>query len=384
MLKGRYLYFITSLLIAVFSSFSVWIIDSWIKFPLAVIEIVTILYISLVVTEWDFRFPSVQNRIRIPFIPIIPELILLAFSCLLALLNLYDQSGHGTIFQLGMSVASSTILVGLCIFNIFNHCQSFTNLERLLISFSIGVVFSSILSLLVLQLDLSSKPIAISTIFGGIAITSLIIRTTREEVGQKETNNSRSFLRNVDMLGLIICEAFFIILVLCIYPEAAYIIGTDINRHYGNTLVLLTSPSLFNSFQYVFFNLFQGAIISLSGMNQDIGLLQTSLIMLNGLIPLSVYAMARRYLSKFDVRIPILATILYLLFSNLSFVYYIEQKITGNHGTEWAAIIADWRKNFLGTHEFHSTHSFSYPAVDLCYFFYNFSIDAYCNFPEQN
>ena len=338
MFRSRFVYCLILVLIATVSSFSLWIIESWIKYPLIVFEVATILYVSAVIIGWDFRFSNSLNRSHISFFPIVPELILLAFSCLLLFLNSYGQSEYSTIFQLLMIIPSSSVLVGLCIFNIFNLNHAFTNLERLIISFVISVVFSAVVSFTILPLDLNSKPISISVIFGATAIISLIFKTTKRKSVQKNSHNKRSFSRNVDIIGIILCEVFYIFIFLIIYPDTAHIVGTDINRHYGNTLVLLTTPSLYNGFHYIFFNLFQGVVLSFSGMNQDIGLLQTSLVFLNCLLPLSVYALARRYLSKFDVRLPILATVFYLMLSNLSFLYYIEQKIGGIHATEVALI----------------------------------------------
>lgn len=367
-LRGRSIVSLISIITAVVSSLILLIIDSWIKYPLIVIEIATILYISAVIMGWDFRVSNPLTRSRIPFFSVGPELMLLSFSSLLIFFN-YSQSEYSIVFQLIMSIASSSILVGLCIFNVFKLSLAFTNLERLVISFAISVVFSALLSLIVLPLDLGSKPITISFIFIAIAISSLVVRKIRGINNQKGSHDIRSFSRNADIVGILLCEVFCIFIFFSIYPGAAHVVGTDISRHYGNTLVLITTPDLYNGFQYIFFNLFQGTILSLSDMNKDFGLLQISLVFLNTFFPLAVYAMARRYLSKFDIRIPILATILYLLFSNLSFLYYFELKISGPYPTELAVIQAASEKTFNGAMNFIQPIAFFTPqSVSVLFF----------------
>ena len=53
------------------------------------------------------------------------------------------------------------------------------------------------------------------------------------------------------------------------------------------------------------------------------------MVALNLFLPLSVYVLAKRFLAGVDKRIPAISTIFFSVFSNFSFLYYLQLKLQG-------------------------------------------------------
>ncbi|MEM2642423.1 MAG: hypothetical protein QXU42_07625, partial [Thermoproteota archaeon] len=55
------------LIATLFSCFTLWLIDSWIKYPLFLFEVVTILAMFLITNDYEIKFVVKTPRSKLPF-----------------------------------------------------------------------------------------------------------------------------------------------------------------------------------------------------------------------------------------------------------------------------------------------------------------------------
>ena len=83
----------------------------------------------------------------------------------------------------------------------------------------------------------------------------------------------------------------------------------------------------------------------MSGIQQSVAQVQTVLVILNVFLPISVYILAKRFLSDIDKRIPAISVIFYTILSNFSFIYYTQLKIIGTAGSQIVNLVAERSQN---------------------------------------
>src|SRR2546428_13919579 len=73
-----------------FSSFTLWLVESSIKYPLFVIETLSIVTVYVILSNYDFRF-TLKNIITKRISPaILLDMMLIYFSSILILLNIFN------------------------------------------------------------------------------------------------------------------------------------------------------------------------------------------------------------------------------------------------------------------------------------------------------
>ncbi len=155
-----------------------------------------------------------------------------------------------------------------------------------------------------------------------------------------------SFSKNIDILAIVLCVAFYILFFMVVYPNAALLPGSDISRHFNLSSILSRSPDLYGGGAvYVLFHAFEAAVLVMSGIQQSVAQVQTVLVVLNVFLPISIYLLAKRFLSDIDKRIPAISVLFYTILSNFSFIYYTQLKILGTAGAQIVNQVAERSQN---------------------------------------
>jgi hypothetical protein len=311
-------------LAALFSSLTLWLLDSWIKFPLYVFEIIVILLLYSVINNYNVKVirPHFTYR-KIPG-KLFFSVLLIVLSFFVLFLNIFNlQVG---IVQLIVSLLITSFLPGYLILNISNLSIHFSKLEELIFSFILSFLFSGLLTLAFLFLASDLRLYGVMGVFIVLGVISLL------KLRNVSTSQVRpkSFARNIDFFVILVALAFLALSFCFIYPNFALLPNTDISRTYATSIQLWRTPALYISPTEVLSNLHESLFIALS--DQSLVSIQVALLMLNFMLPLAFYIMAKTYLEKIDSRIPSIATLFWVLFTNglggFSWIYFAYLKLT--------------------------------------------------------
>jgi len=125
----------------------------------------------------------------------------------------------------------------------------------------------------------------------------------------------------------------------------------DISRHYANSIILGRTPDVYTSFTYLFAHLHESLFISISAAS--INHTQSALAVLNLMLPIAFYVMAKPYLHKIDSRLPALATAFWAIFTNgfggFAWIYFTELKIFAPGQTQIQLLLETADKTYNGT-----------------------------------
>ena len=333
-----------------FSSFTLLLIDTWIKFPLFILESAAIITIYWVLSNQDIR--SIFGIVK-RILPgekswgLVLDLILIASALILIMLNGFHTVGG--VSHLVLAVICTSFLSGHALLNIFRLTHYFSKLEILLFSYLGSFVFSAFLSLLLLPVDESMRTIIMPICYLALGTISILRRYQSKTLNEGQPGiieRPCSFSKNIDILAIVLCVAFYILFFIFAYPNAALLPGSDISRHFNYSSILSRSPDLYGGGAvYVLFHAFEAAVLVMSGIQQSVAQVQTVLVVLNVFLPISVYLLAKRFLSDIDKRIPAISVLFYTILSNFSFIYYTQLKILGTAGTQIVNLVAERSQN---------------------------------------
>jgi hypothetical protein len=177
---------------AIFSSFTLWLVEeSWIKYPLFVIEICVIIIIYLVLDNYAFNIKSnfpikILSRYVISKLNIYADLVLVFSSFILVFLNIYPNiggssgsSGSGGLLSLPhliLAFLCVSFLSGFSILNIFKINRHLSKLEYVVISYIASFILSGFTMLALLSINEYTRSIVIPILFMSIGIISLLQR----------------------------------------------------------------------------------------------------------------------------------------------------------------------------------------------------------------
>lgn len=311
---------LVSVIAALFSSLTLWLIESPIKYSLFVFETILIIVIYVILRNYDLKFNT--RRFLITKLPsgIFLDISLIFFSVVIILFNVFQIV---TIVQLPIVFACTAFLAGYAIVNICKLKKYFTRLETFVLSFFTGFIFTSFSTLVLLWLDESFRIILIPTFFIILAIISAFRHLRNNE---ETTSQLNSLSKKVDILAIGASISFYILFFYFIYPEFSLLPNSDISRHFSFSMILSNAPDFYGGFSYILFHSFDSTVNTLSG-GSSLEYFQTVKIFLNLFLPLTVYAFSKRFLEKVDKRIPAISTLFYSIFSNFSFLYYLQLKL---------------------------------------------------------
>ncbi len=313
---------LVTIIAELFSSFTLWLIESPIKYAFFIFETILIILFYVILRNHDLKYNTGRLLMSKIHSGILLDISLIYFSVVLILLNVFQIE---TIIQLPIAFVSTTFLVGYALLNICKLKKYFTKLEIFVLSIFIGFIFSSTSSLVLLSFDESLKSILIPILFIILSIVSAFRHFKDHKV---KTLPLISFSKKIDILAIGTSIIFYLLFFSIMYPEFSLIPGTDISRHFANSIELSRTPDLFSGFTVILFDSFGTTLYALSN-NPPIDYFQTMQIVLNLFLPITVYVFSKRFLEKVDKRIPAIATLFYSVFTSFSFLYYIQLKLQG-------------------------------------------------------
>lgn len=308
-----------------FSSFTLILVESWIKYPLFLFEVATILVILVALrrdplTEWkrNIRFGAESEKI-------LDVIFIGSSSILLVFAFLGIENG---LLRLILALVTASFLSGNSILNISGIAKYFSALEKYVLAFIVSFTFCAVLTLTLMGIGEDTRAVIMSSVFLLLGLLSL--RKHKKTIGY--SYHQRSLSRSIDIIPILLAIAFYVVFFVIIYPDAALLPTSDVSRHINDSLVLSRSPELYTGNLYMFFHAFEGGYYVLSGLNQPVYVILSSLAFLNVFLPLSIYTLAKRFLSDIDQRIPALSLLLYCFASGLSFIYYTELNLISYGG----------------------------------------------------
>lgn len=291
-----------------FSSLTLWLIDSWIKYPLFIFEIFTIFSLFLVFNNHNIKINQTSDVLKNLNEGLMIDIFFIISAFYLLILNLLKLEGG--IIQLILTLLCTSLLPGYALLNILKLNQFFSKIESLVFSFILSFSFTGIITFVTLPILQETRTIVI--------LSSFIIVGSISAFKQKQNKTfiiqKASFSKNIDIIPIIIVVSFAALTLLFMYPNSAMLPGTDISRHYAWSVTLSRTPDIYFASNYLFFHLNEATFISIA--NSTMINTQTVLVLLNLMLPLVFYVMAKPYLEKIDARLPSIATVFWILFTN--------------------------------------------------------------------
>ncbi|GEM_PF-5896493 len=329
-----------------FSSFTLWLVESSIKYPLFVIETLSIITIYVVLSNYDFRFTLKKDPIRRISPSLLLDIVLIYFASVLIVLNQFNIT-ESTI-RLVLAFICTSGLSGYALLNVCRLTKYFSKLEILVLSFLTSFALSGFFTLVLLWSDESIRSIVIPFMFILLGIASYLTHLKIKDVPSLKIN---SLSKNIDILPIILCIVFYAISFYYIYPEFTLLHATDISRYYKDAIILSRTPDLYTGFDYILFNSFSSTLNILSGLPTITSFL-TILTTLSSVLPISVYVFAKRFLADIDRRIPAISIVFYTILSNFSFIIFTRIQILGREGTELGLLQFVGNKSYNGSEYF--------------------------------
>ncbi|MHA1583360.1 MAG: hypothetical protein ACTSYM_12810 [Candidatus Baldrarchaeia archaeon] len=338
-------YLIVTLLMAAFSCFTLWLIDSWIKYPLFIFEIMVAITLFLIVNDCDIK-SILKNQVKVENLlnDIMVNLMLVFFSLILLIANVLQVSIG--LIQLTLSLLSTSLLSGYALLNVLGIRQYFSTLEAIVLSHITSYILTAFLTLIAILLPEIARIYLILSVFIGIGIASML-----KHKKSKSYPIRKSLVRPIDALAITLVLAFYVLSFYFLYPGFALLPGTDISRHYAWSVVLWRTPGLYIGSVNLLAHLHESILIQLS--NSSIEAIQTGLVALNLMLPLAFYVMAKAYLENIDTRLPSLATLFWVLFTNgyggFAWLYFTMLKLSTIGQTQLQLLTTTADKTYNGT-----------------------------------
>ena len=312
---------ITAMVLAtVFSFFTLWLIEPWIKYPLFLFEVCLIIVLYLIVSRYEITLTMKKMRVETWNTGLVIDLFLIASALSLLTFNLLQIEGG--LVQLSLALLCTSLLSGYALLNIVGLSRYFAKLENLVFSFIFSYAFTGFITLALLFVGESTRALVVLGSFIVIGLISAMKRTQ-----QRALPTPKSLAKNIDFLGITVILVFFALAFYFMYPSFALLPGTDISKHYASSVLLWRTPALYSGSNYVLAHLHESAFIAIS--DAPVTLIQTALVTLNFLIPLAFYVMAKSYLESMDKRLPVMSTIFFCLFSGFAWIYLAQLKLDG-------------------------------------------------------
>jgi hypothetical protein len=291
----------------VLSSFTLWLVESWIRYPLFLFNILAIIVLHLISSGYNIKTTTRLTRVGKFDIGLAGDILLVASA--LSLLTFNALQIPDGLAQLFLALICTSLLSGYSILSIFGLARYFSKLEKLVVSFILSYAFTAFITLVSLSMNHDTRYIVIIGSFIILGLISIIRRKSIES-----SSGPRSFSKNIDFLALLVAVALYIMSFCFMYPECSLIPGTDISRHYRSSITLARTPDIYVGSTYLFSHLHESTYLLIS--NTSLASAQTGLVALNLILPFAFYIMAKTYLEKIDPRLPSMSTMFWVLFTN--------------------------------------------------------------------
>jgi hypothetical protein len=323
-----------------FSLLTLWLMESSIKYVLYVLEVGLITTVYLILRNYNLRFGFRKLAIKRMNWSLVPDLLLIAGS--LALIFFEHCGIKESIIQLVVALILTAFLSGYALLNIFGLNTHFSKLELLVLSYVVSFSFSAFLlyGVLLFASTVRNTLMCIAFLFLGVF-------SAFKHVACQSKASRKSLSRSVDLLPILLAVAFYMVSWAFMYPKFALLPGTDISRHFAESIVLSRTPDLHTGTVYLLHHSYLSALISLS--NASLVPVQTLLAFLNVMLPLAFYVMAKEYLEKVDKRLPVLSMVFWTFVSGFAWTYVAKLKITTQGLTELQCLVTAADATYMGT-----------------------------------
>lgn len=326
-----------------FSSFTLWLIESSIKYILFVFEIAAIVTLFVTINGYKIKLIFWRSDIKLRRISLIPDLALILGSLILILLDLFGVNGG--LIQLTISLALTAFLCGYGLLNILGMNCHFSRLELFVLSFVLSFLLSGFAFLCLLPFNQVLRPILLCGVFLSIGCLSL----TRHLSLKSETPR-KSLSRPEDLIIISLAVAFYIMIFFSMYPQTGLILGNDIAEHFKFSTVLLRTPALYYATNYLINESFEASVLSLSGGLVDVISFQSALASLIIVLPLAFYIFSKKYLEHIDNRLPSIATLFWCLFqAGYGWIYFSYLKVNSSSLSQFGLLVQTSDKTYLST-----------------------------------
>src|SRR5437899_3256872 len=155
-------FIVVAIIAELFSSFTLCLVESPIKYLLFVIETLTIISIYVVLSNYDFRFVLKKDITKRISPALLLDIVLIYFASVLIVLNQFNIA-ESTI-RLVLALVCATGLSGYALLNVCGLMKYFSKLEIVVLSFLTSFVFSGICTLFFLWIDYTTRSVIIFSI----------------------------------------------------------------------------------------------------------------------------------------------------------------------------------------------------------------------------
>src|SRR2546427_6250696 len=156
-------FIVVAIIAELFSSFTLWLVESPIKYPLFVIETLSIVTIYVVLNNYDFGFALKKVTTKRIFSVVFLDIVLIYFASVLIVLNHFNL-GYPTI-RLVLAFLCTSGLSAYALLNVCRLTKYFSKLEILVLSFLTSFIFSGLCTLFFLSIDETTRALIIPSIF---------------------------------------------------------------------------------------------------------------------------------------------------------------------------------------------------------------------------
>jgi len=342
--SSRLLEFALVFIVAIaFSSFTLWLIDSYLRYVLFVFETIVIIALFLTINQYHIKLNFWRSTIKLRQFSLIPDFSLIFGSLILFLLELFNINGG--LIQLCLSLILTAFLCGYGFLNILGMHSHFSRLELFVLSYVASFLLSGFVFLCFLPFSQMVRTILLCSVFMLIGLLSMAKHFT----SNGETLR-KSFSRSQDLLIISLAITFYLIIFFSMYPQTGLIMGNDIVAHSVFSTILSRTPAFYVWSNYMLHNAFEASFLSLSGSFVDLLFFQSALASLMVMLPIAFYITAKEYLEHIDKRLPSLATLFWCLFqAGYGWIYFTILKINSNSLSQFELLLQTSGKTYFST-----------------------------------
>lgn len=309
---------IVAIVATVISLFTLWFIDSWIKYPLYLFEVSTIIILYIIASGYEIRL-TMKSAFEIRFDwGLVINISFIACSTFLLLIALFNMNGG--FVQTMLALLCTFLLIGYALLNIFGLGRYFSRLESIVLSYILSYIFTGLIVLVLLYINEDFRTTLILLTYIGLGLASML-NHRRQPIFSMQ----KSLTRKIDLFALLLSTSFYALSFYFLYPEFALLANSDIVRHHAHSIVLWRTPEFYSVYQYFLAHLSMAAFIGLSVA--PLATIQTVLVLLNFMMPLGFYIMSKSYTESIDERLPAVSTIFYSTFSGFAWIYLLKLKL---------------------------------------------------------
>ncbi len=335
-------FLIVIILATFFSSLTLWLLDTYIKYPLFILEICSIVVLYIVLRNYNFKLSLPFSFSLYGNLSFIPDILLIVLPLVLIIFGFSNLNGN--LIQLSISLVVVAFLPGYAILSIFNLKKYFSKIELFVLSNVLSFLVSGFIFLILVLFDQTVRLSIICLIFISMGIFSFIKNRSR-----KEKIEISSFSQKYDILIILLCVTFYLLIVF-IYPGLSSVYGLDIFDHYLNSNILMRTPSFYSNTNYLLFHSFEASLLTLSGGNLSIVYFQTFFASQILMFPLVIYITAKKYSAQIDARLPALATFFWVFFQGgFGWIYFAFQKLGSNSYSQLQLLNLTSDKTYFST-----------------------------------